>query len=79
MPSVPFTHVTMTYVTYKHGVSLWPTGLYTTYIKIDSSHYEIFSAKTESAVLPLYDNRGSGWEGVWYSLFIRNLAHYSSH
>ena len=22
--------------------------------------------------------RGSGW-GVWYSLFIKNLAHYSSH
>ena len=24
--------------------------------------------------------RGSGWGGgVWYSLFIKNLAHYSSH
>ena len=23
-------------------------------------------------------NRGSGW-GVWYSLLIKNLAHYSSH
>ena len=22
---------------------------------------------------------GSGWGGVWYSLFIKNLAHYSSH
>ena len=25
------------------------------------------------------DIGGSGWGGVWYSLFIKNLAHYSSH
>ena len=43
--SVPFTHVTMTYVTYKHGVSLWPMGICTTYIKIDFTHNDIFPAK----------------------------------
>ena len=34
----------------------------------------------EKSVLRITDwhKGGSGW-GVWYSLFIKNLAHYSSH
>ena len=42
------------------------------------SEIKILQGITQLTVLQAPDLWGSGWE-VWYSLFIKNLAHYSSH
>ena len=52
--------------------------------KIESNDFKFSNSKTQCVHLcqlrKQNDDRGSGWGGgVWYSLFIKNLAHYSSH
>ena len=53
----------------------------TLYIEIISDvEKTCFSPHTGGTAGAIFNVRGSGWGGgVWYSLFIKNLAHYSSH
>ena len=39
-----------------------------------------YRSMPKPVIVSIINFRGSGWgRGVWYSLFIKNLAHYSSH
>ena len=71
-------------------LSIWhANGDLCKHLGIDSSTdlHDIFlnayinrHAHTEYLKMIEVYSRGSGWgRGVWYSLFIKNLAHYSSH